>query len=263
MMTLTLDHVVLNARFDTDRAAFLLQQLGFTLTPRGRHSLGSINHLLMFDGHYLEVLGLPPDEPPQRRELLDGPGGLDGLVFGSQDIEASAASLQQAGFATLPVSHFSRPVMLDGRLQAARFSTVHLAAGRFSAGRLYFCQHHTPELVWRDDWLRHPNGVARIGQLTVVGRDPDALAQQYRALGALTPRFSLAFLSHDTFAQGYSSLIALDVQRDSRFAALRFHGGDRRQIAASARTLGLPLSERPEQLVVSLPMFNTLFEFLP
>lgn len=262
-MTLSLDHVVLNARFDTDRAATLLQQLGFTLTPRGRHSLGSINHLIMFEGHYLEILGLPPDEAPRRRELLDGPGGLDGLVFGSQDIDASADRLQTAGFATQPVSHFSRPVTLDGQALAARFSTVHLAAGSFSAGRIYFCQHHTPELVWRDPWLRHPNGVTRIGQLTVVGRDPDALAQQYRALGALTPSFSLAFLPHDAFAQRYPSLIALDDARDSQFAALRFHGGDRPQIAENARALGLPVSERPEQLVVALPMFNHLLEFLP
>jgi len=39
----TLDHVVINARDDMDRAAEVYQRLGFTLTERGYHSLGSMN----------------------------------------------------------------------------------------------------------------------------------------------------------------------------------------------------------------------------
>ena len=58
-MTFALDHVVINAVFEMDRAAKLMSQLGFTVTPRGYHSLGSINHLIMFEGHYLELIGLP------------------------------------------------------------------------------------------------------------------------------------------------------------------------------------------------------------
>src|SRR5438128_1659624 len=40
----TLDHVVINARDDMDRAADIYRRLGFTLTERGYHSLGSTNH---------------------------------------------------------------------------------------------------------------------------------------------------------------------------------------------------------------------------
>ncbi|PWC11243.1 VOC family protein [Brenneria corticis] len=262
-MSLSLDHLVLNAQFETDRAAALLSRLGFTLTPRGYHSMGSINHLIMFERHYLEILGLPPGEPVQRRELLDGPPGLDGLVFASQDIAASAQAIRQAGFAAQPVRTFSRPVDIDGQRRQARFSTVHLAADSFSAGRIYFCQHHTPELVWRDEWLRHRNGVTRIGQLTVVGDDPASLAGDYQALGALAPGFELAFLHHDAFARHYQHLLQPDPARKSRFAALRLHGGDRKLIADRARALDLPLSEQPQRLLVALPAFNSLFEFLP
>ena len=35
----TLDHVVINARDDMDRAADIYRRLGFTLTERGYHSL--------------------------------------------------------------------------------------------------------------------------------------------------------------------------------------------------------------------------------
>ena len=44
-----LDHVVINVRRDMDPAEALCRSLGFTITPRGYHSLGSINHLMMFD----------------------------------------------------------------------------------------------------------------------------------------------------------------------------------------------------------------------
>ena len=49
----TLDHVVINARDDMDHAADVYRRLGFTLTERGYHSLGSMNHLAMFGTDYL------------------------------------------------------------------------------------------------------------------------------------------------------------------------------------------------------------------
>ena len=44
-----LDHTVLNVKFNLDTAATLFGKLGFTLTPRGYHSHGSMNQLMMFE----------------------------------------------------------------------------------------------------------------------------------------------------------------------------------------------------------------------
>src|SRR5579871_5415717 len=100
-MTFALDHVVINVLFDMDRAAALMSQLGFTLTPRGYHSLGSINHLMMFEGHYLELIGLPSGTDTLRKDVLESPRGLNGLVFQAKDIEASQRTLRESGLATL------------------------------------------------------------------------------------------------------------------------------------------------------------------
>lgn len=54
-----LDHVVINVHFAMGLAEPLFEALGFTLTPRGYHSLGSINHLIVFGSDYLELIGLP------------------------------------------------------------------------------------------------------------------------------------------------------------------------------------------------------------
>ena len=76
----TLDHVVINARDDMDRAADIYRRLGFTLTERGYHSLGSINHLAMFGTDYLELIAVPKGATTGRMDLLTFPFGLNGLA---------------------------------------------------------------------------------------------------------------------------------------------------------------------------------------
>ena len=56
---LALDHLVINTHFEIDAARLLFEQFGFQLTPRGHHSLGSVNHLLVFEDDYLELIGCP------------------------------------------------------------------------------------------------------------------------------------------------------------------------------------------------------------
>src|SRR5438876_3128607 len=84
----SLDHVVINARDDMDAAAAIYRRLGFRLTPRGFHSLGSTNHLAMFATDYLELIAVPRGATSGRLDLLDWPAGLNGLVFGTEDSAA-------------------------------------------------------------------------------------------------------------------------------------------------------------------------------
>ena len=174
----TLDHVVVNALRGMDAAAELFAALGFALTPLGRHSLGSVNHLMMTSGPYLELVGVPA-AGLQRQEVLDSPFGLNGLVLRSEDAEATRARLQLDGFAAAPVSAFSRPVMVDGQEVEARFATVRVQQDVFPAGRVYFCHHLTPDYVWRPEWLTHPNTFEEIEEIAVASRDPEAEARRY------------------------------------------------------------------------------------
>src|SRR5271169_2460947 len=127
IMTFALDHVVINALFDMDRAEGLMSQLGFTVTPRGFHSLGSINHLIVFEGHYLELIGLPSGADVLRRDLLESPRGLNGLLFRSDDIDTSLSMVRDSGLSMLEPQSFSRPVEIDGIEQLARFRTIRTA----------------------------------------------------------------------------------------------------------------------------------------
>ena len=54
MNMFSLDHLVINTRFNLDSYRAFFSRLGFTVTPKSHHSLGSVNHLIVFQDTYLE-----------------------------------------------------------------------------------------------------------------------------------------------------------------------------------------------------------------
>jgi len=275
-MTFSLDHVVINTLFDMDRAATLVSQLGFTLTPRGYHSLGSINHLMMFEGHYLELIGLPLQTEILRREVLESPLGLNGLVFKAGDIDACIGQLQESGLTMLEPQSFSRPVTIDGVEHLARFRTTRTAPELFAAGRVYYCQHYTPELVWHRPWMSHANGCSGLSELVVVTgtieTDVSRYAKAARAPAEqgeggvwtidLVDAFRITLLSPARYLERYGELGVAANGRNSFFGAIVFRTADidrTRDLAAALPELRSGAGEH--SLALLAPFLNTLFEF--
>jgi hypothetical protein len=274
--TFSLDHAVINTLFEMDRAAALMSQLGFTLTPRGFHSLGSINHLMMFEGHYLELVGLPSGTDVLRKEVLESPLGLNGLVFQADDAEACASRLRASGLAMQEPQSFSRPVTIDGVEQLARFRTARTAPDLFEAGRVYYCQHYTPELVWHPKWMSHANGCGGLSELVVVTAAPETDVSRYsKAAQApvqnhdndvwtieLVDAFRITLMSPSRYRDRYGELCAQANGRNSFFGAVIFKAAD----IARIRDLAAPLPELrsttgAHSLVSLAPALNTVFEF--
>jgi hypothetical protein len=176
-----LDHVVIDVRDRIDDAMRCFSALGFQLTPRGHHTLGSANHLAMFATDYLELLGFGEDGAT-RTEIARFPAGLNGLVFKTTDADRVHRHAAEAGLPVLPVQSFSRPVTLDGATRDARFRTTRLDADKIAMGRVYFCEHLTPDLVWRAEWQAHPNGARAIARVVVATADPQRTAVLFRDL---------------------------------------------------------------------------------
>ena len=120
----TLDHVVINARDEMDRAAEIYRRLGFTLTERGYHSLGSMNHLAMFGTDYLELIAIPKGASTGRLDLLNYSLGLNGLVFGSEDSAITYDALAKAGVPVDPPVEFTRPEVADVLIDAMAGAAV-------------------------------------------------------------------------------------------------------------------------------------------
>jgi hypothetical protein len=170
----TLDHVVVNARDRIDDAADTYRRLGFTLTPRGYHTLGSMNHLAIFGNDYLELIAAKPGDD-SRPEIMAAPFGLDALVFGTEDAEYTYQALRRAEVSIDPPQQFSRPVEVGGTTRDATFRTTRLPRSASAAGRLYFCQHLTRDLVWRDEWRHHANGAVGIARAVIAAEEPEIL----------------------------------------------------------------------------------------
>jgi catechol 2,3-dioxygenase-like lactoylglutathione lyase family enzyme len=170
----TLDHVVVNVRDRIDAGLETYRRLGFTMTPRGYHTLGSMNHLAILGNEYLELIAAAPGET-RRAEILASPFGLNGLVFGTDDSASVYAALDAAGVPVEPPLEFSRPVELAGGAKDATFRTVRLKPGVVASGRIYFCHHFTRNLVWRDEWRHHANGAIGVTRAVIAARDPSVL----------------------------------------------------------------------------------------
>jgi len=274
-MTFALDHIVINVLFDMDRAAVAMSQLGFTVTPRGYHTLGSINHLMMFDGPYLELIGLPSGTDALRRDLLETPLGLNGLVFKADDIALCRSKLLDSGLAMLEPQSFSRPVTIDGVEYAARFRTVRTAPGLFEAGRVYYCQHLTPELVWHRPWMSHANGVQGLRELVIVSSNPEIDGSSYanaaqaslEARGedrsiALTDGFRITLTSPARYRDRYGELAVEMEDRHSIFGAIVLDAPDIGRIRDFAASLpDVRVEAKADSLALKIPFLNTLMEF--
>lgn len=181
---LGIDHVLIRTGEALDAATDAYARLGFRMTPRGHHSSGSINHLIMLGPDYLELIGVPPGGAATRPELAEQPLGLHGIAFATDSASAAHTALDKAGFAPPPVETLSRPVNTPDGLRDARFNLMRLPAGTVPWGRLLVCEHLTRELVWRDGLRSHPNGAREITRITVVVPDPGAQAQRVAPLFA-------------------------------------------------------------------------------
>ena len=173
---LGIDHAVINTAGRIDDAVDQFARLGFRLTPRGFHSSGSVNHLMMFGPDYLELIGVPPENAALRPELSASPPGLNAIAFATDSAAGAHTALAQAKFMPQPLKPLSRPVALDDGVQDARFAVVALPPETVSWGRLFVCEHLTRELVWRDGMRTHPNGAREITRITIVVPDPHAEA---------------------------------------------------------------------------------------
>jgi hypothetical protein len=103
----------------------------------------------------------------------------------------------RAGLTVRRAFDFSRPVTIDGAERQVTFRLATLATGlaEDDLPEIELIQHVTPELIWRQDFLRHPNGVIGTAKVALAVSDPMALAPLYAALlGEANVRRARGFL---------------------------------------------------------------------
>ncbi len=271
-----LDHTVINVKVDMDAASALFGKLGFTLTPRGYHSHGSMNHLMIFCTDYLELIGTPEGKRVERRDLENAPLGINGIVFKALNVNDVYARLQSAKFDGDPPKAFHRPVDIDDGLRNATFRTVTIRDGVFPGGRVYYCEHGTPELVWRPEWQSHANGVTSMPEFVAVANDADGEAARFAALLDTDVKMDdngvrcvmldgcrVTVLIPDQYSDRYGELASIMGSRDAIFGALVFATKDLSMLHNLLHDLdGVTINRHPGRTIVRVESLDTVLEFV-
>lgn len=195
-----LDHVGIFVP-DMEKGVAALERLGFFLTPftAQQHSLGpgqpivpagTGNRLAIFERGYLELLSPFAAGPvaDQMRDAIKRYVGLHLIALGTADAAADHARLAASGFATVPLVNLQRDVETPEGQRKVRFSVARVAPGTMPEGRIQFCQHHTPEVLWQSRWITRANGARRLTDIVMCVADPEEAAQRYCRFFDRVPR---------------------------------------------------------------------------
>ena len=194
-----IDHAVILVR-DLDRAEDTYTRLGFNLTPRGYHTLGSENHCLMFGADYIELLAVPKPHPAMQyfTDFLATGEGLAAIALATDNANGAHAELARAGISADAPLDFSRPVVLPDGTRDAKFRIVQLAPAVTPGCRTFLCQHFTRNVVWRPGYMDHALGVTGIAGIAVMSEEVPQAAKAYAELFDSKPQSIAEGLRVDT-----------------------------------------------------------------
>jgi glyoxalase-like protein len=180
-----IDHLVVCVH-DLVQAEPIWRRLGFTLTPTGVHPFGTSNRLAMFDNNFLELLAVTntaaiPAAAPGRfgfaahnQTFLATAEGMSMLALHSGDSRADAARFEANGIGVYAPFDFGRDAVLpNGGTARVEFSLAFATDPAMPGIAFFTCQQrHPPELFWKPDYQRHPNGALRVVEVVMSAPDP-------------------------------------------------------------------------------------------
>ena len=198
---LYLDHL---AHFvpDLGAAAAVWEKLGFAVTPVSHHNVsgkpaGTSNRCVMLEEGYLELLAPSKEnatDTPHAQRVRDRMKRFVGVhlaCFGTPDAAAEHRRLADHGFEPEPLVNLERKIDSGALL---RFSVVYVPPGKMDEGRVQYCEHLTPEHVWREGFVNP----FRLCAVYVVADEPEEVAARWGRFGGLLPRPEDGFVRLDT-----------------------------------------------------------------
>ncbi|HTG08293.1 MAG TPA: VOC family protein [Bradyrhizobium sp.] len=182
-----IDHLIICVR-DLAQAALNFRSLGFTPTPAGVHPFGTSNHLAMFGNNFLELLAVTdaaavPAAAPGRfsfaahhQNFLATAEGMSMLAWHSADAHADAARFAANGMGAYSPYDFGRDAVLPaGGTARVEFSLAFATDPTMPGIAFFTCQQrHPPEMFWKPEYQRHPNGALRVVEVVMSAPEPAA-----------------------------------------------------------------------------------------
>ena len=257
---LLLDHV---SHFvpDLDAAAGVLRALGFAVTPLSVQTVdgrpaGASNRCVMLEEGYLELLTPTHDTPVAQRirDRMEKFVGVHLACFGTPDAEGEHARLAAHGFEPQPMVHLRR--------DSVRFEVVRPAPESMPEGRVQYVQQLTPEEIWREENLRHSNGVLGLSAVYACASDVPAAAARWARFTGLLPYAAPRWV--ELKASRGSAVISTEeaLVKEGGFRAVppapalagyALHCRNPGAFAKRCAKAGLAVERRPTHFAVALP----------
>ena len=177
-----LDHVGVVGR-DVAVLAAEFESLGFCLTPLARHAGGRTgNRNVMLRQGYIELLSVVDGGSSATLErFLARYAGIHIVALAIDDETAALARLHRAGFAQAAVSQTDRAVDdADPAGPRARFALV--TPPDPPEGRIHLIRHRTPEALWQERFLHHPNHAVALEEVVLAVAEPAVTAARLSRL---------------------------------------------------------------------------------
>jgi hypothetical protein len=188
-----LDHAGVAGQ-DLDLLAAAYERLGFTLTPRARHSgkrkpdgpvepFGTANRCIMLRRGYLELIAIvdPNCYSNGLERFLARHPGLHIIALSIGDEQQNLQRLRQAGIDIPGVAWLERPVDdADPNGLRARFARLPLPDA--PEGRIQLIRHLTPEAIWQPRFLDHANHAVALEEVVLAVENPAESAARFSLL---------------------------------------------------------------------------------
>ena len=198
-----IDHVVLAAR-DLKAQAEFYRRLGFIVGARNRHPWGTQNHIIQFDGSFIELIAAEPgfhlaaDPDPHNfsfsgfiGDFLRKREGGAMIALTTDNAEADARAFKALGIGDFEPFHFGRRGKKpDGASIEVAFTLAFARSYAISDVGFFSCQHHFPQNFWDASFRAHANGAHRLKGVTIIAENPAGHGE---------------FLSHLTGVRAYSA----------------------------------------------------------
>ena len=215
-LPIKLDHVgLIMQNLKVGRTIY--EQLGFTLTPQSNHSgsrepgspveqFGSGNHCVMLEKGYFEVMGLTdPDLYSTARTMLKKYEGLHIIAFEGADAKTNYKMLSQRFDGVEEPRRLQRVVDTgSGEEEGSRavFKNVALDSNLFPEAKIIFIEHSTRDLLWRPEWMEHPNGARSLEEVALCVDDVDSVSEKYSRLLDCKPCFPMTGVAQFKLSEG-------------------------------------------------------------
>ena len=255
---------------DLGAAAEFYARAGFQVGARNTHPWGTQNHVVQFDGFFIELLTVAaPDKLtgegltrhfgiPNRDAIARG-DGFSFLLLESHDIAADVEDFARHKIGSSPALPFTREAKLpDGGTTTIGFTLAFARDERSPQTGFALCRQSNPQAFWNSDYQRHPNGAHGVVAAILVADNPAdhhiflsaftgvrVLQSSSTGVVASTPRGDVEIMDPRSFRDRFG--VTLGVEGDGmRLAGLlaRRHrncsDGRRRRASPSCRPPGDP-----------------------